>query len=237
MSRRTQVLLMQLLNRTSLGCREDLLKIYGLLNEYFGDLHWWPADSPFEVMVGAILTQNTAWTNVEKAISGLRESNLLSPAALLKTDEKILAEILRPSGYYHIKAKRLKSLVRFYFDEYSGNIDTMCNEDLTVLREKLLKVEGVGPETADSIILYACRKPVFISDSYTQRILLRHRIIPEDADGATIRTLFMTHLPHDASLFNQFHALLVQTGKSFCRKTPKCDFCPLRFLMMPDAAK
>jgi endonuclease-3 related protein len=220
-----------------MGCREDLLKIYELLNGYFGDLHWWPADSPFEVMVGAILTQNTAWINVEKAISGLKERKLLSPAALLQIDEKILAEVIRPSGYYQIKAKRLKSLVRFFFDEYSGNIDTMCNEDSTVLREKLLNVRGVGPETADSIILYACRKPVFISDAYTQRILLRHRIIPEDADGSKIRTLFMTHLPNNASLFNQFHALLVNTGKIFCRKTPKCDFCPLRSLMATGATE
>jgi endonuclease-3 related protein len=219
-----------------MGRREDLLKIYELLNGYFGDLHWWPADSPFEVMVGAILTQNTNWTNVEKAISALKEKKLLSPAALLRIDETILAGIIRPSGYYHIKARRLKSLVQFFINEYSGNIAAMCNEELTVLREKLLNVRGVGPETADSIILYACRKPVFISDAYTQRILQRHRIIPEDADGSQIRTLFMSHLPNDASLFNQFHALLVHTGKMFCRKTPKCDCCPLRFLMTAAAA-
>ncbi len=220
-----------------MGCREDLLKIYELLNGYFGDLHWWPADSPFEVMVGAILTQNTAWTNVERAISALRERKLLSPDALLSIDEEILAGIIRPSGYYHIKAKRLKSLVRFFIDEYSGSINTMCNEDLTVLREKLLKVRGVGPETADSIILYACRKPVFVSDTYTQRILQRHRMISEGADGSIIRTLFMSHLPNNASLFNQFHALLVHTGKLFCRKRPKCDLCPLRFLMTAGATE
>lgn len=214
-----------------MGCREDLLKIYELLNGYFGDLHWWPADSPFEVMVGAILTQNTAWTNVEKAISALKDRNLLSPAALFRLDEEILAGIIRPSGYYHVKAKRLKSLARFILDEYSGNIEIMCTEALPVLREKLLNIRGVGPETADSIILYACRKPVFISDAYTQRILQRHRLIPEDADGSQIRTLFMTHLPHNPSLFNQFHALLVHTGKTFCRKKPKCDFCPLRILI------
>jgi endonuclease-3 related protein len=220
-----------------MGCREDLLQIYEYLSGYFGDLHWWPADSPFEVMVGAILTQNTAWTNVDKAISQLRERKLLSPAALLRIDEEVLAGIIRPSGYYHIKARRLKALVRFYFDEYSANIDAMCGEDLTVLREKLLAVRGIGPETADSILLYACCKPVFISDAYTQRILQRHRLIPEDADGAKIRALFMTHLPHDVSLFNRYHALLVQTGKSFCRKTPKCQICPLRSMMVSDGAK
>jgi endonuclease-3 related protein len=213
-----------------MGCREDLLKMYELLHGHFGDLHWWPAESPFEVMVGAILTQNTAWTNVEKAISALKERRLLSPAALLQIDEEVLAATIRPSGYYHIKAKRLKSLVRFIFDEYSGSIDSMSNEALPVLRKKLLSVRGVGPETADSIILYACRKPVFISDAYTKRILQRHRIITEKVDGTEIRALFMTHLPHDASLFNRFHALLVHTGKFFCRKIPKCDFCPLRYL-------
>ena len=166
-----------------------------------------------------------------EAISALKERKLLSPAALFQIDEGDLAEIIRPSGYHHIKAKRLKSLVRFIFDEYSGNIDLMCNEALSVLREKLLSVRGVGPETADSIILYACRKPVFISDAYTKRILQRHRLITEEAGGSEIRTLFMTYLPHNAALFNQFHALLVQTGKVFCRQTPKCDFCPLRFLM------
>jgi endonuclease-3 related protein len=220
-----------------MGCREDLLKVYELLNGYFGDLHWWPADSPFEVMVGAILTQNTTWTNVEKAISALKEKSLLSPAALLQIDESVLAGIIRPSGYYRIKAKRIKSLVQFFIKEYSGNIDTMCDEELVVLREKLLNVRGVGPETADSIMLYACRKPVFISDAYTQRILQRHRMIPEDADGAKIRALFMSHLPHNASLFSQFHALLVQTGKIFCRKIPKCDFCPLRSMMTAGATK
>ena len=212
-------------------CREDLLKVYELLHGYFGDLHWWPADSPFEVMVGAILTQNTAWTNVEKAISALKDRNLLSPAALFRVDEEILAEIIRPSGYYHVKAKRLKSLVLFLFEEYSGNIEQMYAETLPVLREKLLGVQGIGPETADSILLYACRKPVFISDAYTQRILRRHGLIPEDTDVTQIRTLFMTHLPHNASLFNQFHALLVYTGKTFCRKIPKCIPCPLRILL------
>ncbi len=220
-----------------MGCREDLFKVYELLNGYFGDLHWWPADSPFEMMVGAILTQNTAWTNVEKAISALKEENLLSPTALLRIDETVLAGIIRPSGYYRIKAKRLKSLAQFFIKEYSGNIDAMCNEEATVLREKLLNVRGIGPETADSILLYACRKPVFVSDAYTLRILQRHRLIPEDADGSQIRTLFMSHLPPDVSLFNQFHALLVQTGKRFCRRRPKCDFCPLRFMIAAGATE
>lgn len=212
-------------------CRKDLLKVYELLHGHFGDLHWWPADTPFEVMVGAILTQNTAWTNVEKAVSALKGRNLLSPDALFRIDEEILAETIRPSGYYHVKAKRLKSLVRFLLEEYSGSIEKMCAETLPALREKLLSVRGIGPETADSILLYACRKPVFISDTYTQRILRRHGLIWDDTDLSQIRTLFMTHLPHDASLFNQFHALLVYTGKTYCRKIPKCIPCPLRILL------
>jgi endonuclease-3 related protein len=212
------------------GCRSDLLKIYDLLNGYFGNLHWWPAEGPFEVMVGAVLTQNTAWTNVEKAIIALKEKNLLTPESIAHIDEETLAGIIRPSGYYHVKAKRLKSLVQFLLEEYSGNIENMSAEELPLLREKLLGIPGVGPETADSILLYACRKPVFISDTYTRRILQRHRLIPDDADGHQIRDLFMTHLPHDVSLFNQFHALFVYTGKSFCRTEPKCDSCPLRIL-------
>jgi endonuclease-3 related protein len=211
--------------------REELLKVYELLHGYFGDLHWWPADSPFEVMVGAILTQNTAWTNVEKAISALKSKNLLSPDALLRIDEANLAEAIRPSGYYHVKARRLKSLVGFLQEEYSGSVERMCAEKLPVLRDKLLGIRGIGPETADSILLYACRKPVFVSDAYTQRILRRHGLIPGNADISQIRTLFMTHLSHEVSLFNQFHALLVNTGKTFCRKTPKCAPCPLRILL------
>ncbi|MHB9096306.1 MAG: endonuclease III domain-containing protein [Syntrophales bacterium] len=211
-------------------CRSDLLSVYNLLDGHFGNLHWWPAEGPFEVMVGAILTQNTAWTNVEKALTALKEKRLLSPAAIDRIDEETLAGIIRPSGYYHVKAKRLKSLVRFFLEEYAGSIETMSAQELPALREKLLGIRGVGPETADSILLYACGKPVFISDAYTRRILLRHRLIPEDADGQQIRDLFMTHLPHDVSLFNQFHALFVYTGKTFCRTEPKCDLCPLRIL-------
>jgi endonuclease-3 related protein len=210
--------------------RSDLLRIYELLNRYFGNLHWWPAEEPFEVMVGAILTQNTAWTNVEKAIIALKEMRLLSPGAIEHIDEEALARIIRPSGYYHVKAKRLKSLVQFLLKECSGNIEALSAEALPSLREKLLGVRGVGPETADCILLYACKKPVFISDTYTQRILQRHHLIPEGAERHQVRDLFMMNLPHDVSLFKQFHALLVYTGKTFCRVKPNCTPCPLRIL-------
>ncbi len=208
--------------------RDDLLKIYELLNEHFGDLHWWPAEEPFEVMVGAILTQNTAWTNVEKAIAALKGKRLLSPEALSRIAEETLAGIIRPSGYYNVKAKRLKSFVRFLLEEYAGNIGIMSTEGVSILREKLLGVRGIGEETADSILLYACGKPVFVCDAYTRRILQRHGMIEDDADYRRIQEMFMNHLPHDPALFNQFHALIVHAGKAFCRTMPKCDACPLR---------
>ncbi len=210
--------------------REKLLRIYRVLNDHFGDLHWWPAEGPFEVMIGAVLTQNTAWTNVEKAIEGLRERGLLSPEALERIDETALAAIIRPSGYFRIKAKRIKALLRFFRNGYSARIEAMAAEPVESLREKLLAVSGIGPETADSILLYACGKPVFVSDAYTHRILHRHRLIRRDADVHQIRALFMENLPQDAPLFNQFHALFVATGKTFCRKVPKCGECPLKAL-------
>jgi endonuclease-3 related protein len=210
--------------------REELLKIYKLLDGHFGDLHWWPAFNPFEVMVGAILTQNTAWTNVEMAIKALRKRRLLTPAALSRIPEDDLAEIIRPSGYYHLKAARLKALVRFLMDDYSGDVAAMKAEGLPLLRAKLLGVRGVGPETADSILLYACQKPIFVSDAYTRRIFLRHGLIDEDADYDEIQSLVMASLPSDVHLFNQFHALIVVAAKTFCRKKPECAACPLAIL-------
>jgi len=212
--------------------RAELLKIYKLLDGYFGDLHWWPADEPFEVMVGAILTQNTAWTNVEMAIKALRKRRLLTPAALSRIPEDDLAEIIRASGYYHLKAARLKAFVRFFMDDYSGNIAAMKTEGLPLLREKLLGVRGVGPETADSILLYACQKPIFVSDAYTRRIFLRHGLIDEATDYDGIQSLVMASLPNDMNLFNQFHALIVVVAKTFCRKRPGCTDCPLAILNM-----
>jgi endonuclease III related protein len=213
-----------------MGRREELLKIYELLDGYFGDLHWWPAADPFEVMVGAILTQNTAWTNVEKAIKALRENRLLTPAALSIVPEDELARIIRPSGYYHLKAERLKAFVRFLMGEYSGNVEAMKVEQLSQLRDKLLGVKGIGPETADSILLYACEKPIFVSDAYTGRILLRHGIIGSDAGYDSIQALFMDHLQPDVGLFNQYHALIVNAGKIFCRRKAQCAACPLAIL-------
>jgi endonuclease-3 related protein len=212
------------------GRQGELREIYQRLTGYFGELHWWPAAEPFEMMVGAILTQNTAWRNVEKAIAALRERNFLSPAALFHLPEDQLAQIIRPSGYYHLKAERLKAFVRFIMDEYGGCVTAMRAEELPGLRNKLLSVRGVGPETADSILLYGCHKPIFVSDTYTKRILLRHGIIGDDADYGEIQSLIMDCLPPNVHLFNQFHAMIVNTGKGFCRKTPQCSGCPLAIM-------
>ncbi|HOF04925.1 MAG TPA: endonuclease III domain-containing protein [Syntrophales bacterium] len=200
---------------------------YRLLDDHFGNLHWWPGESPLEVVVGAILTQNTAWANVEKAITLLKRSALLSAPAITEIAEQDLAEAIRPSGYYHVKARRLKAFFFFLRDEFEGSLEKMFTEDPWKLRQKLLAIKGIGAETADSILLYAGGKPVFVVDAYTRRILVRHGIIAVSAGYGEIQRLFMDHLPHDASLFNQYHALIVNAGKRYCRKTPRCRECPL----------
>ena len=205
-----------------------LLEIYKKLNAHFGDLNWWPGNSPFEVIAGAILTQNTAWRNVEKAITRLKSKNLLHPARILEIDDSALADLIRPAGYYNIKTRRLKSFIRFLYDEYGGKLDNMFAEDLWRLRTRLLTVKGIGEETADSILLYAGRKPIFVVDAYTRRVLQRHDIVRSNATYKDIQNLFMTHLPHSAPLYNQYHALFVNTGKYFCTRKPRCEGCPLQ---------
>ena len=209
--------------------RASLQKIYEILNGYFGNLRWWPGDSPFEVIVGAILTQNTAWKNVEAALDQLKARDLLHPERLLHIADTHLADLIRPAGYYRVKTKRLKAFLNFLNQEYQDNLDALFAEDLWILRNKLLSVHGVGEETADSILLYGGGKPVFVIDAYTRRILQRHGIIADNARYADIQALFMTSMPPSAPLFNQYHALLVNTGKQFCRKkNPKCNLCPLQ---------
>jgi endonuclease-3 related protein len=204
------------------------MKIYRKLYGAFGSLHWWPGETPFEVMVGAILTQNTSWRNVEKAIQRLKEKRALGIRRIhqLKTGE--LASLIRSSGYYRVKADRLKAFVDFLVVEYRGDLKRMRREDLAESRRKLLGVKGIGPETADSILLYGLKKPIFVIDAYTKRILSRHRIVSEKASYEEIQDLFMDHLPLDERLFNEYHALFVHAGKTLCRKTPKCDLCPLK---------
>ena len=206
---------------------QKLMAMFDCLLNHFGPQHWWPARTAFEVMVGAILTQNTNWGNVEKAIANLKEENLLSPGALASLSQSALAERIRPSGYYNVKAARLKNLIRFLMENYGGDIDNLLKEGTRDLRKGLLSVKGVGPETADSILLYAADRPVFVIDAYTYRILTRHNMIYDQATYDDMQALFMDHLPEDVSLFNEFHALIVMAGKDFCRKKKRCTGCPL----------
>ncbi|MCK9603720.1 MAG: endonuclease III domain-containing protein [Candidatus Omnitrophica bacterium] len=203
--------------------------IYEELYRHFGAQHWWPAKTRFEVMVGAILTQNTNWSNVERAINNLKKNKSLGPHKLRRLPRQKLARLIKSAGYYNIKAKRLKEFLKFLFESYQGNIKKMCLADTQELRRQLLSVNGIGPETADSMLLYALDKPVFVVDSYTKRILSRHRFIRDDEDYETIQNLFMQSLKKDIKIFNEFHALLVRLGKDACLKNkPRCDICPLR---------
>jgi endonuclease III related protein len=215
---------------TSFAMNEKLCTIYSLLDAHFGDLHWWPARTPFEVIVGAVLTQNTAWRNVEIALDALRKADLLHPEALSALPEASLAPLLRPAGYYNVKARRLKAFIGFLFERYRGDLEAMLAGDMWPLRKELLAINGIGEETADTILLYAAGKPIFVIDAYTRRILQRHGLCgPAETYGA-LQAIFMSSLPPDAALFNQYHALLVNTGKSFCKKRPYCDTCPLNLL-------
>lgn len=208
-----------------------LEEIYSLLDDHFGPLHWWPAQTPFEVMVGAVLTQNTNWKNVEKSIDTLKQADLLSFDAMLQTAEPELADYIRSSGYYNLKAKRLKNLLNMIESDYGGDLDGLFNDDTWSARQALLSVKGIGPETADSILLYGGAHPLFVVDAYTHRILSRHSLIPETCDYQTVQDLFMDNLEHDVPMFNQYHALLVRTAKEYCKKTnPLCDVCPLNGL-------
>ncbi len=206
-----------------------LRSIYKKLYAYFGPQHWWPADTPFEVMAGAVLTQNTNWGNVEQAVGNLKKNRLLSLSGLRGVSRSRLASLIRPAGYYNIKAQRLKNLVDFFVKRYRGNIRGTFSADTRLLREQLLSVNGIGPETADSILLYALGRPVFVVDAYTRRIMFRHGMAGADADYTTVQDLFTRALKPDARLFNEYHALLVRLGKEFCLKNkPKCEKCPLR---------
>lgn len=207
--------------------KKALLKIFDTLFEAFGSQHWWPADTPFEIMVGAVLTQNTAWANVNKAIENLKRSNCLTPKKILSLPLDQLATFIHPSGYYNQKAQKLKNLCLFLKDQYDCDLDWMAREETDVLRKKLLKIKGIGPETGDSILLYAFLRPLFVVDSYTHRILSRHQIIPEESTYDEIQEFFMDFLEPDVQLFQEFHALIVTTGKNYCRKKPRCSGCPL----------
>ena len=208
-----------------------LSEVYDRLLAAFGPQHWWPGQTPFEVMVGAILVQNTAWKNVDKAIDNLREESLLDPRSLYRLRAEELQELIRPAGYYRLKAGRLQNLLQLIVEEYDADVDQLLAEDATTLREKLLAVKGIGPETADSIVLYAAEKPKFVVDTYTHRILARHGWIDHAAGYYEMQELFEFSLPQDMAMYNEYHALLVAVGKQYCRKQPKCDTCPLGDLL------
>ncbi|MCI5164534.1 MAG: endonuclease III domain-containing protein [Candidatus Electrothrix sp. GM3_4] len=207
---------------------DELEDIYRRMLEHFGPQHWWPGETSFEVMVGAVLTQNTNWQNVEKALANLREAELLSLSALAALSVEELAEYIRPAGYYKIKAGRLHNLFTMIAKHWDNDLDYLLQQPTLALREQLLSVKGIGPETADSMVLYAAGQPMFVVDTYTHRILIRHEIISEDYNYCQIQEMFMDNLNEDAALFNEYHALLVQVGKQFCKKSkPQCGGCPL----------
>jgi len=209
---------------------EMLLDIYHRLLNYYGPQHWWPADSPFEVIIGAILTQSAAWGNVEKAIINLKTKGVLSSTALrqLPTDE--LSQLIYSSGYHNAKALKIKSFVHWVYMNYDDDLDRLFALDMPILRQELLSVHGIGEETADSIILYAARQAVFVVDAYTRRIISRLGLEPSNNSYAAFQDLFMQNLPHDEKLFNEYHALLVRHGKSPCKKLPLCQECCLSSL-------
>jgi endonuclease-3 related protein len=203
------------------------MEMYHLMLNHFGPQHWWPAADALEMMVGAILTQNTSWNNVEKAIKNLKKRSILNIRALHSISVPELAEEIRPAGYFNIKAARLKNLINFIVERYNGDVSMLLTEKTDILREGLLSIRGVGSETADSILLYAVGRPIFVIDSYTHRILNRHGLADDQASYHELQELFMDNLAEDTGLFNEFHALIVGIGKQYCRRKPLCGKCPL----------
>jgi len=206
---------------------QALMDIYHRLMAHYGHQHWWPAKEPFEVIVGAILTQSAAWGNVEKAIANLRAAEALSPGALRHLSRPKLAKLVHPCGYYNAKALKLKSFAFWLGNHYNDDLDRLFAVNTDDLRQQLLSVHGIGRETADSILLYAAGKPVFVIDAYTRRILSRIGLVPGKDSYDGYQAFFMEHLPADAAMFNEYHALLVRLGKDFCRRRPLCPQCCL----------
>jgi len=210
--------------------KQSLLDIYHRLVAHYGAQYWWPASEPFEVIVGAILTQSAAWGNVEKAIANLKAANALSPKALRQLPTSKLAKLIYPCGYYNAKALKLKSFTHWLREYYDDNLDRLFANDTDQLRQQLLSVHGIGQETADSIILYAANKPIFVIDAYTRRIIGRIGLAPTGNSYNAYQALFMDNLPIDTKLFNEYHALLVRLGKDVCRNHPLCQHCCLNKL-------
>lgn len=201
--------------------------MYQRLYEEYGPQYWWPGETPFEIALGAILTQNTAWRNVEKAISAARANGVLSAAGLYSLPKKRLEELLRPSGYFRVKATRVRAFLKFLQESADGSVEGLRRLRTPILRKKLLSVKGLGPETVDSILLYSLNRTVFVVDAYTRRILSRHALLKGNEPYDEIRSLFQSHLPRSRKLYNEFHALFVRLGHTRCRPSPDCAGCPL----------
>jgi len=207
----------------------EFMEIYNRLLSYFGPQRWWPAETPYEVVVGAILTQNTSWRNVERAIDNLKRNNLLDERKILNTPLGRLGDLIRPAGFYNIKSRRLKNITEYIVNNYGSTEELRrCDKNLYRLREELLSLKGIGRETADTILLYSLDRPIFVVDNYTKRIFSRYGIIDKNLDYDKIRTFFEGSIPRDVEIYKEYHALIVQLGKTFCKKRcPKCADCPL----------
>ncbi len=224
-----------------LNSKKDLTDIFNQLLKHFGPQHWWPVNdpasdlAPFEISVGAILTQNTNWKNVETALKNLKYENLLTPEKIDSLSEETLSSLIRPSGYFRVKTKRLKNYTKYLMKNYHGDVKASLAGDISEKRKELLQVNGIGPETADSILLYAGRRPTFVIDAYTKRVLIRHKIASDNLKYEEYQLLFHDTLLANGNsevvkLFNEYHALFVACGKNYCRpKNPRCDQCPLKY--------
>jgi len=211
--------------------RKKLMGIYDTLLKHFGHRNWWPGETPFEVCVGAVLTQNTAWKNVAKAVANLKAAEALDPFTIHAMPLEDLSELIRPAGYYNVKARRLRNFVDHLVEDHGGDLESLFSVPMEALRDRLLAINGVGKETADSMILYAAAKPIFVVDAYTKRALSRHGLIADKADYDEIQALFHANLPPECDLFNDFHAQIVAVGHHYCRSKPKCEECPLAGLL------
>ena len=210
-----------------------LLRFYTALLEAFGDQHWWPSDSPFETIIGAVLAQNVSWTGAHTAVQSLQKAGLMAPDALYKTEVATIASHIRSSRYYNQKAERIRTFLKWFITEYGGNIQNMGEVPAHTLRVQMLSLKGLGPETVDSILLYALDKPVFVVDAYTRRIGHRQGWFSDDEQYAKMQDFFMKRLDPDPGLFNDFHAQIVRLGNQICKTKPLCSNCPVR--MVPDS--
>ena len=208
--------------------RKKLLKLYDHLYTEYGELHWWPAETPFEIIIGAILGQATAWGNAAKAINNLKAANLLNPEGMSDLSQNELETLILPSGYYRAKAKKVRAFLTHLGEHHNNQLDSLFAQELSPLREELLSIYGIGEETADSILLYAAKKPSFVVDTYTYRLMERLGWFSGKFHYGRLRGIFMGNLPHDYQLFNQYHALIVRHGARICQKTPQCERCMLR---------